>query len=119
MEKYLTKEIQQGAVVGPFDCVPFEHRVGVFPLSTREKRDTDERRVIMDLSWPTGESVNDGITKDQFMGFQIKLTFPTIDAMARRVAKLGHGTLMFKVDLTRYLRQLGIDPGDYSLLCFT
>jgi len=31
------------------------------PLNTVAKRDSDERRVIVDLSWLCGTSVNDGI----------------------------------------------------------
>ena len=107
------------AVVGPFESVPFESRVGVSSLSTREKKDSDDQRVIMDLSWPPSRLVNDGIAKDQFMWMWAKLMFPTIDTMAYHVAELGVGARMFKVDLTRYFRQLPMDQFNYSLLCFT
>ena len=75
----------------------------------------------MDLSWPIGNSVNSGIAKDQFMGFNAKLSFPTIDSIAKRVAELtGRGEiLLFKVDLTGYFRQLPLDLGDFSLMCFS
>ena len=119
MCKYINKEVSHNAVAGPFEAVPFKSRIGVSPLSSRPKRDSEERRVIMDLSWPPGKSVNDGIAKDQFMGFHVKLQFPTLDVIAKRVHELGKVAYMFKVDLSRYFRQLNIDPGDYSLLCFT
>ena len=96
----------------------FEGRVGTSPLSTRDKRESTEKRIIMDLSWPIGDSVNSGIQKDQFMGFHAKLSFPTIDVIARRVASLKGDIWLFKVDLSGYFRQLPLDPGDYSLLCF-
>ena len=75
----------------------------------------------MDLSWPPGISVNDGIGKDQFMGMIAKLSFPTIDAIACRIVEVGdrEPVLLFKIDLSAYFRQLPLDPGDYSLLCFT
>ena len=75
----------------------------------------------MDLSWPPGRLVNDGIAKNQFMGFADKLTFPTVDVIARRVAEFGTDqvVLLFKIDLSGYFRQLPLDPGDYSLMCFT
>ena len=74
----------------------------------------------MDLSWPPGGvSVNDGIAKDQFMGFHRVLKFPTIDIMAKRVFELGNTAQMFKVDLSRFFRQIPLDPGEYSLMCFT
>ena len=119
MNKYIDKECKYNAIIGPFDGVPFSRRVGVSPLSTRAKRDSDDRRVIMDLSWPPGLSVNDGIAKNQFMGFACKLSFPTIDVIAERVFRLGPGAFLFKIDLSRFFRQIPLDPGDYSLMCFT
>ena len=119
---YIQKELSRGAVCGAFDEIPFlfTSRIGVSPLSTRPKKDSVEHRIIMDLSWPPGRSVNNGIAKDQFMGFHAKLSFPTIDAIVRRVVELGdqEPVYLFKVDLSAYFRQLPLDPGDYSLLCF-
>ena len=119
MERYIRKELEKGAIAGPYDQVPFKSRVGISPLSTREKRESSERRVIMDLSWPPHFSVNDGIGKDQFMGFRVTLTFPTIDCMAKRISEIGCEAMMFKIDFSRYFRQLPIDPFDYSLLSFS
>ena len=119
MNKYIDKERSYGAVIGPFEEVPFTSRIAVSPLSSREKKDSSDRRVIMDLSWPPGCSVNDGIAKDQFMGFTMKLSYSVLDEIAQRVHELGTDAQLFKVDLKRYFRQLPIDPCDYSLLCFT
>ena len=116
--EYLRKEISRGAVCGPFDSISFDSRIGVSPLSTRPKKDSQDRWIIMDLSWPPGRSVNSGIAKDQFMGFKVHLRFPTIDAIAKRVAELEGPVLLFKVDLSGYFRQLPLDPADYSLMCF-
>ena len=119
VKKYIEKEQKRGAICGPFKNVPFCHRVGVSPLSTREKRDSTDHRILMDLSWPEGRSVNHGIAKDQFMGFRARLTFPTLDLIARRIIELGDNVWLFKVDLAAYFRQLPLNPCDYSLLCFT
>ena len=116
---YINKELRRGAICGPFPTIPFESRIGVSPLSTREKKDSQDRRVLMDLSWPIDMSVNSGIAKDQFMGFYAKLTFPTVDTVARRIIELNKDVWLFKVDLASYFRQLPLDPADYSLLCFT
>ena len=58
-----------------------------------------------------GESVNDGIYKDTYLGFTAKLTFPKVDDFARRIYSVGEGCMMFKIDLSRYFRQLPLDPG--------
>ena len=116
LRRYIEKEKDRGAVMGPFGRVPFTNKVGIAPLSTRPKKGTDDRRVILDLSFPIGHSVNDGILKDNYLGFPAKLTFPKVDDFAFRIDELGKGCMMFKVDLSRYFRQLPLDPGDYSLI---
>ena len=116
LRKYIEKEQSHKAVLGPFKKIPFTHWVGISPLSTRPKKDSQERRVILDLSFPIGWVVNDGIIKDNYLGFQAKLPFPKVDDFAFRIHQLGPGCLMLKVDLSRYFRQLPLDPGDYSLI---
>ena len=113
---YIQKEDSHGALMGPFSKIPFQGKVGISPLSTRPKRDSAERRVILDLSFPMGKSVNDGIQTDNYLGFMAKLTFPKVDDFAFCIHSLGQGCMMFKVDLSRYFRQLPLDPGDYSLI---
>ena len=113
---YITKEQSQGAVMGPYHRIPFPKKVGISPLSTRPKMDSPHRRIILDLSFPPGNAVNDGIMKDDYMGLPAKLTFPWVDDFAIHIYTLGKGCMMFKIDLSRYFRQLPLDPGDYSLI---
>ena len=116
MKKYIMKEISKGAVMGPYKKIPFTRKVGISPLSSRPKRDSKERRVILDLSFPFGGSVNKGIPKDTYLGLEAKLEFPKVDDFAFIIFSLRRGCGMFKVDLSRYFRQLPLDPGDYSLI---
>lgn len=57
----MSSEIYLGRVAGPFNVLPFPDGFLVSPLNTVAKRDSNERRVIVDLSWACGSSVNDGI----------------------------------------------------------
>ena len=116
LQEYINKETRYGAVMGPYNSIPFDSKIGISPLSTRPKRDSTERRVILDLSFPIGKAVNDGIPKDTYMGFEAKLTFPKTDEFAFRIFQLGPGCFMFKIDLSRYFRQIPLDSGDYSLI---
>ena len=116
LTKYIQKEQSHNAVMGPFEKIPFQDKVGISPLSTRPKRDSDDRRIILDLSFPIGNLVNDGIMKDNYLGFPAKLTFSKVDDFALRIYMLGQGCMMFKIDLSRYFRQLPLDLGDYSLI---
>ena len=117
--EYLNKEISLGRVAGPFDDVPFTDGFVVSPLNTVPKRDSDERRVIVDLSWPCGTSVNDGIPSDTYLGEPISLTYPTIDSIVDAVISLGPGCLLYKRDLKKAYRQFPVDPRDHHLLGYT
>ena len=116
LDKYVVKESSHNAIIGPLEHIPFTEHLGISPLSTRPKKDSDDRRIILDLSFPPGRSVNDGMIKDNYLGFITELTFPKTDQFAHRIYILGKGALMFKIDLHRYFRQLDLDPGDYSLI---
>ena len=83
---------------------------------TRPKPNSDTRRVIIDLSWPKGCSVNDGVDKSAYMGTDFRLTFPTIDDLTAELTKLGKGGHLYKIDVSRAFRHLPIDPMDYDLL---
>lgn len=58
---YLKKELEKGAVLGRLHSNPFAGPYVISPLNTVPKRDSPERRVILDLSFPEGEGVNAGI----------------------------------------------------------
>ena len=115
VDTYLEKEIRMGATIGPFDIPPFLGRIGISPISTRQKRDSTSRRIILDLSWPIGESVNDGIDKNHYCGHPIKLTYPTIDTLAKRIFELGKNCRVWKKDLSRAFRICPLCPHDFSL----
>ena len=70
-------------------------------------KDSDRRHVILDLSFPFGESVNEGIPKEEYCGDPITLKYPTIDTLAARIA-----------DLHRYFRQIPLCLREYSLIDF-
>ena len=86
-----------------------------FELSTK-KKDSSKRRVILDLSFLQGRSVNDGIQADSYLGQYGKLTFPSIDDLVKIIHKKGPGCLLFKRDLSKAYRQLRVDVGNIHLL---
>ena len=105
VSQYLISELQLGRVAGPFRSVPFVDGSATSPLNTVEKRDSSERRVIVDLS-----SVNDDILSDSFLGV------PTIGSIADAIVATGRGCLLYKRDFKEAYRQFPVDPGDYYLL---
>lgn len=119
VDVYLSSEIAHHAVIGPFSTSPFSCPVAVSPLNSVPKPDTTERRIILDLSWPVGSSVNDGIPSGLYLAQEFALVYPTVDLIADRVAALGPGCLLFKRDLRRAYRQFPVDPYDYPLLGYS
>ena len=92
---YLQAELSRGRMLGPFcsvcDLPPLHiNRFGVIPKG----HNTGKWRLITDLSFPHGHSVNDGIDPSL-----CSLAYTTVDDIAATVASLGVGTLLAKVDM--------------------
>ena len=120
VREYLCKEIRYGTLMGPYATPPFDSRyTAVSPLSTRAKKQSMKRRIIMDLSWPPeGPSVNSGIPKDTYLGVPHKVRFPTSDDICRRAMSLSNnGTIPifgWRKDMERAFKQVPLDPSCYS-----
>ena len=100
--------------MGLFDDLPFPLHIS--PLMTRDKAGSDKRRTIVDLSWPKGHSVNNGVSNSSYLGTQFELKYPTIDSIVATLNRLGPATKIFKIDISRAFRHIRIDPGDLDLL---
>ncbi len=115
IDGYFQKEISLGATMGPFGENPFDTILCISPLNSVPKEGS-ERRIIVDLSFPQGAAVNDGIPKESYLGRDFDLQFPTVDRIGEMIRSKGQGSKIFKRDLSRAYRQLPIDPGDYHFL---
>ena len=114
---YIATELSHGALLGPFSGPP-TMPTHISPLMTRLKKDSIHRRVIMDLSWPEGASINEGVDGECYLGGEAHIKLPTVQFMEDRVLELGQGAYMYKTDLARGYRQLRVDPTDWPLLGF-
>lgn len=111
IDQYLLDECRAGRVAGPFSSPPVPNlhisRFGVIP-----KRSAPGKwRLILDLSYPEGASVNDGIPKDQF-----SMQYISVDDAIRFIVELGPGALMAKIDIASAYRLIPIHPLDRFLL---
>ena len=64
--EYLTNEKTKGAILGPVNAINTKH-YHCSPLLTQPK-DSDKRRVILNLSYPYRASLNDTVNKNRFDG---------------------------------------------------
>ena len=65
----------------------------------------------MDVSFPFGCSVNDGISSTL-----ASVSYSSVDDAVRRILHLGKGTQLVKVDLKQAYRQVPVHPQDQHLL---
>ena len=81
--------------------------IGLIPKPNRP----GEWRLIVDLSAPSGGSVNDAISSDI-----CSLRYASLDDAAVMVRQLGTGTLLTKLDLKKAYRMIPVHADDHALL---
>ena len=119
INKYLGKEISHNAAIGPFSSNPFSLPCKINPLNSVPKRCSEDGRIIVDLSFPVGNSVNSTIPKYSYLGKPTELKFPTVNALIAMIKRKGRGCTLFKRDLQRAYRQIPVDPGDVHHLGYS
>ena len=111
VEEYLSTEVSHHRVAGPFNKEPpltaHINRFGVIP----KRHQPNKWRLIVDLSYPAGQSVNDGIPKTL-----CGLSYITIDSAIQNILQLGPDTLLAKIDIKNAFRLLPVHPADRHLL---
>ena len=111
IEQYLNKELSEGAIIGPltdFDQSSEQGHIHFSPLLTRPKG-PDKRRIILDLSYPKGFSMNDQVDRPLFDNSEFCLKFPSTDDIVDEICKV---VTIAKIDVVRAFRNLRVDPAD-------
>ena len=116
IQKYISEELSHGAILGSFKDKPISLHTS--PLMVRDKQDSSAKRTIMDLSWPHGLSVNQGVSKYMFLDTEFQLKYPSVDQITSSLRNLGPAAMIYKIDISRAFRQIKVDPGDIDLLGF-
>ena len=108
VEEYLQRELGAGRLIGPLPATGLHvNRFGVIPKGHTPRK----WRLITDLSFPPGRSVNDGIDPER-----CSMSYITVDVVAKKLASLGPGALMAKVDVEAAYRLIPVHPKDRHLL---
>ena len=58
-------------------------------------KSSEKRQVIIDLSWPKGQSVHSGANLDKYLDTDFALTYPSMDNITNQVLQLGRGCKIF------------------------
>ena len=111
VQERLQTEVSLGRVRGPLDVERFRtvqvNRFGVIP----KNHQPGKWRMIVDLSHPRGESVNDGISSDL-----CSLHYTSVDEAVKIVLQLGRGARLEKFDIENAYRIVPVHPTDRLLL---
>ena len=119
LRTYISKQLSKKTLIGPFKQNPFGEQARFSPLNTVPKKNTSDRRVIMDLSWPKqGESINSRIDKNTYRGKSVKCVLPTVEDLVKIVLKKGKGCKIFRRDMQGAYKQLPVCLGEIHLLGF-
>lgn len=108
----ICKEISLGRIAGPFLSPPFP-TFRVSPIAVIPKKSSSEFRLIHNLSFPAGGSVNDCID-DRFCSVK----YSSIDDAVNMIHKLGRNALLAKCDIKSAFRLLPLNPSDFDLMGF-
>lgn len=65
--------------------------------------------VLMNCSYPIGDSINDKIPKDSYLDDDCELRYPNIDALVALVKQNGISCALMKRDLRRAYKQILVD----------
>ena len=86
------------------------------PFMSCDKNDSQNRCIIIDLSWPEEASINYFTLPNVYLGTVYQIRYPTVDDITDHILSLEGPVKLYKIDLSRAFRQLRTDPSDFNLL---
>ena len=114
IDKYIGEELAGGRILGPFPPGSIgglhTNRMGVVPKG----HTPGKWRLITDLSYPPGGSVNDGVDPRL-----CSLQYTTVEKVAAAAQRLGPGALLAELDIRSAYRLVPVHPDDRPLLGIT
>lgn len=103
----LQQESKAKRIAGPFSAPPFPN-LQVSPLGLVPKKAPGEFRLIHNLSYPEGNSINDHIP-DHLCTVQ----YQSVDTAISLIQQLGPGAFLAKTDIENAYKQVPIHPTDF------
>lgn len=110
IKDYIAKEIEAGRIIGPLNSLPSNFHCA--PIGVVPKKEKDEYRVIHDLSYPEGQSINDFIPPEH-----TAVSYQSVYDAVKMLVEVGDGAYMSKTDIQKAFRIIPIHPDDQHLFC--
>ena len=117
VEKFIKSEIENGAIIGPFESCPLSW-VHINPLMSREKSSSSARRIISDMTWPPEASVNSYVPKTQAFGTLKNHVLPKVDDIVKIVLEKNKQCDFFlsSFDIVNFYKNFRVCPLDFPLM---
>ena len=112
VDRHIEKELKAGRIAGPFKEPPFV-KFQSSPIGLVEKKEKGSFRMIQNLSYPLGCSINDQIDADY-----ASVRYSTIQEAVNLVDKVGPGAYMSKTDVKNAFRVVPLHPDVHNLFVF-
>ena len=112
VQSKIDHELSLGRIAGPFDNPPCDNFI-VSPLGLVPKKTQGEFRLIHDLSFPKGDSVNSHIDPE-FSSVQYEI----LDHCVEIIQSIGSNCLIAKADLQDAFRIIPVSESSYRFLGF-
>lgn len=110
VSKYVEVELRNRALLGPYDSQPFDPWTNISPIMTRPKAEPNNRRIIVDLSFPEADNVNAYIHKNIILGAFHEHRLPTVCDTVRVIEDMGFCAKLATLDDERAYRNVPVCP---------
>jgi hypothetical protein len=111
--KSVKDDICKGRVFGP-TLQPVLSSYVASPLGAFKKARSGKLRIIHDLSWPPGQSINDHISSDKF-----SMEFIKFDDITTGIQQCPKPVYISKIDIEQAFKNIPVRKEDWGLLGFT
>ncbi len=110
IDEFVATELAAGRIFGPVEAIHSSLHINQFELVPKG-HGSGKWRLIVDLSFPAGGSVNDGI--DPAL---CSLQYTSVDTACQNILRLGQGANLAKFDVSGAFRTVPVHPDDRHLL---
>ena len=112
VQQFIDSELREGHMFRPFAPDEIQYPVHISRFGVIEKKNQPGKfRLIVDLSYPPGMSVNDGISPELS-----SMSYTKVDDIVQGIWQSGVGSMLAKIDIKNAYRVVPVHPVDRHLL---
>ena len=113
VQQFIDSKLREGCMFRPLapDEIQYPVHMSRFEEIIEKKNQPGKFRLIVDLSYPPGMSVNDGISPELSL-----MSYTKVDDVVQGIWQSGVGSMLAKIDIKSAYRVVPVHPVDRHLL---